>query len=197
MIKSLYTYLRIALTISLLVFIFLNTSTISTAFFVLLVIFIISSLLRKTIGEDKLTAFELRLNHFLDEFFVYGSVILLSLHGYAPLWVVVIYFYKDATIGAIRNFAIKMDLPLHEKHGYKIDKLVQYTVILFVSFIFCCYKQQTPIDPNTIAYVGYATVLSAAKYSHTAFYVSATISFMISILFFFMNKEFMKKIHNT
>jgi phosphatidylglycerophosphate synthase len=158
-----------------------------------LIIFTISIPVKKIIKKESydepqkcasvctLTYFETKLNYFFDEFFVYGAVILLSLHNFAPFWIVIIYFYKDATIGAVRNFAIKNDEPLHEKYGYKIDKLVQYSVILISAFTLA-YKETAYFKTSTITKL---------------FYASAAISMLTLIVFFFLNKDFMRKIHNT
>lgn len=178
MIKHPYTYIRMLMIILLLVFLFFDINKIAPHFLFMTALFVASIPIKHLFKEGTLTYFESKLNYFFDEFYVYAAVILLSIHNIAPFWVIIIYFYKDATIGAIRNFAIKENVPLEEKYFYKVDKAIQYTLI-FVSAIY--YTKNIP----------YVLDLKLM------FYISALISALTLILFFITNREFMKKIHDS
>jgi phosphatidylglycerophosphate synthase len=204
-IRSIYTYSRLLLILILYSFLFLKTDSIRSPFLIVSITFALLIPVKRFFKEGALTYFETKLNYFLDEFFVYGAVILLSLHNIAPLWVVIIYFYKDATIGAVRNFAIKENEPLYEKYGYKIDKFVQYSLILMGAFYFSlnfplpppptienCYDYQT-----SAVYLSFWKRIIYGIYIQILFYISAAISASTLILFFFSNKGFMKRIHDS
>jgi phosphatidylglycerophosphate synthase len=203
-INSIYTYIRILIAALPFAFLFfIEESIIGYLFFVAVVIFSISIPLKRLLKEGSLTEFESKLNYFLDEFFVYGAVILLGQHSMAPLWVVIIYFFKDATIGAMRNFAIKNDVELNERFGYKIDKVVQYSVILAAAFSFISYSLypvscwEPRLKASATLFAKAACVIFSVGSIHTMFYVSAAVSALTLIVFFFLNKGFMKKIHNS
>ncbi len=190
MVRNVYTYIRIILTVMLLLFFFLDVETVRYQFLFSLALYTISIPLKRVIKMDvseSFSFFERKLNYFLDEFYVYGAVTLLSLYGFAPLWVVIIYFFKDATIGAVRNFAIKNDEELHERSGYQIDKIIQYSVIFMATLCF-----------STICRTSTGALCPAPdKMVIWLFYFSAAVSASTLIIFFFRNIDFMKKIHNS
>ncbi len=188
MLKSFYTYLKLILISILIPFLFLdemffNNISLRYAFFIVFLLITASIPLRKILKKDTFSLFESKFNYFLDEFSVYIMVILLSLHGFAPLWVVIIYFYKDATIGAVRNFAIKNNERLHEKYGYKLDKVVQYSIILAGAYAFSF--GEIPAMALTKSNMIYL------------FFFSAAVSAISLIVFVFMNKRFMVKIQDN
>jgi len=183
MIKHIYTYIRLILIAIPFTFLFFGAKVIALPFFVAVILFTLSIPAKRFINKERFTDFEVRLNYFMDEFFVYGAVILLSHNHIAPLWVVIVYFFKDATIGAIRNFAIKSGEELNERFGYKIDKVVQYCLIVVASAVLLCATNKCELINISLL--------------NNLFIASAALSALTLLIFFIANKDFMKKIHHS